>query len=124
MFKVKKVEIDAAHHYRIVLHEHDAQKLRIFPNDRARIRNCENDKELVCEVEILDCEKHCAMILKAGEVGVYERVFTKLNLKSNEHITITPAKKPHSLEHIKKKFAGKKLNQEFSTISAKTKNRL
>lgn len=126
MFKVKKLRIDSNHDYVVMLLEEDAIKLGLHSGDRVRVcpsAGCFIDKKnfLVCELLIIDkvsSKELSGLKLKKGEIGIFESVFEKVEIKPNGRVSITPAIKPISVEYIKQKFEGKiKLKEEhFSQI--------
>lgn len=116
MFKVKKIEINAAHEMVAMILEKDAIELNINPNERVKLINPLNNKSVICVLDIIDykkikgSQKDCK--LKSGEIGIFEKAFDKLEIVENKKINLVPAQKPKSLEHIKSKFEGNELKLE------------
>jgi len=120
MFKVKKFEIDIGYEYVAMLNEKDALELRLNAKDRVKIINPENDKYVICVLEIIkkvNNMKNKDVKLKTGEIGIYDKAFAKLEIKEGKNVDIVPARKPISLKYVKKKSEGHRLEkQEFKSI--------
>jgi len=122
MFKIKKIEVETKHSLIAFLLEDDAKELSLYPEDRIKIISNITKKSIICELQIIDFKKkrgvYKDICLKRGEIGIFENGFYKLETPENKLVEITPAPKPKSLEFVKKKFNGQKLNQEeFNLIT-------
>lgn len=117
MFKAKRIEIDASNDLVMMLNEEDAKNLSLNAKDRVKIINTYNEKSIICVLDIIEEQKGQNTTkdinLKKGEIGIFEKAFDKLELKENQTVLISPAQKPKSLDHIKRKFNEKiKLSKE------------
>ncbi|MFW6285866.1 MAG: thymidine phosphorylase family protein [Nanoarchaeota archaeon] len=117
MFKVKKIDIDAENELIAILNKKDAYKLSLYPNQRIKIFNSKNKQSVICVLEVLNGVKKRNFDLDKEEIGLYARAFEKLNIKKGSRIQIIPAEKPESLEYVKEKIKGKRLNlNQFNEI--------
>jgi hypothetical protein len=117
MFKIKKIDIDSSNELIAILNQNDAKKLSLYPRQRVKIINPENQKQVICVLEILNGNKKNNINLKEREIGLYEKAFIKLETKEQKEIKLLPAKKPKSIEYIKEKISGKRLNlKKFNEI--------
>ena len=83
-----------------ILDQNDAHKMDLHPNDRILLRA--HGKKTVAIVDIALSHK----TVKEGEIGLMEEVVDKLNSKQGSLVTVDYAKKPESLQYIKKKLEG------------------
>ena len=104
--KVKFLDIASAGALIVVLDKHDAFCMDLHPNDRILLRTA--TRKTVAIVDIALSHKTVA----EGELGVFEEVAQKLHLKQEQSITLDYAKKPESLQYIKKKLDGQELTAE------------
>lgn len=123
MFKIKKFEINAGYEYLAMILEKDMKELRLNPKDRIKIVNPINGKFVICVLEVISFNGNKNTFkdinLKEGELGVYEKAFEKLEIIENHKIDILPAEKPLSLEHLKRKSKGHRLQKnDFKEIIA------
>ena len=88
----------------VVLSKDDAEDLGI--RSQSRVKVTYNKKSLNC---IVNTTKK---IVSKGTLGVYEEVRNALNLKEKDEVEVDIAKFPASLNFIKSKLAGRKLNYE------------
>lgn len=121
MFIAKRIEIDMGHELIVVLLEEDAKKLCLHPKERIKIITSNGKKNVTCKLEVIDYKRKKNvsrdMNLKSGEIGIFEKAFDKLEIVENKTVNIVPANKPKSMEFVKKKFDGGRLNKnEFKTI--------
>lgn len=117
MLKVKKILLDDGPGLSAILNESNAKELEIYPKDRIKITNEKTKKSIICKVEITNNSKKDFCSLKKGEIGMPSDSFEKLQVKENDKVKVTPAKKPSSLTYIKNKFQGKALQEkEFKEI--------
>lgn len=115
MFSVKKLDIDSAYEFVAVLLVDDANELGLWPMDRIKIENERNGKFVVCILDVAgkNVNKNyntCPIV--NGEIGLFENVYEKLELLPRDRVNVGPAKKPSSLEFIKKKFEGNKYSSK------------
>lgn len=116
MFKAKKIEVDAAHNLIVILTQKDANELGIGSGERVSVQNQKTKKSVICQLEVLDYVKkkgsHKEIDLKIGEIGLFENAFEKLEIVFNQRVNLIPAKKPESIEFVRRKFLGERLNEE------------
>ena len=104
MFSVKKFSILNGRNLVALMHKQDADELSLHPKDKIKVICNASKKHLICDLEIFDCDLHCNLTLKPGEVGLYEEAFIQLSCISKSRISIIPAPKPDSLDIVRKKF--------------------
>lgn len=108
--KVKTFPINAGKLIAI-LHRTDAEELGLIAGDRVEIVNKNNQKKCVAVVDITNYS------VVVDQVGLFEEGIKKLEVKNGGKVNITPTGQLKSLDYIKKKMNGEKLNQEeISTI--------
>lgn len=116
MFKVRNIEVDASHDLIVMLLEDDAKELGIGSGERVSISSEKTKKSVICELEIIDFKKRKGakkdINLKKGEIGLFESAFQKLEIWENQRVNLIPAKNPKSIEYVRKKFLGEKLDEE------------
>jgi thymidine phosphorylase len=118
MFTVKKISILNGRELVALMHIKDAQELSLHPKDKVKVICNVSKKSLICDLEIFDCDIHCNLTLKPGEIGLFEEAHVKLSCISKSKISIIPAPKPSSLEIVRKKFEeGRRISEvEFKLI--------
>ena len=89
-----------------ILNKDDAQKLDLHVMDRIKIKKGKKTETVV--VDIAASRKS----VKPNYIGLFEEVIDSLKLKNNQIVDISIARKPLSLEFIRKKMDGKKLNKK------------
>jgi len=104
--KVKDVDIATGSILVAILNEKDAQELDIHAKDRIKIKKGKKVETVV--VDVAESKK----AVPPGSIGVFEEVIDSLKLRKGEYVEIIPARRPLSIEYIKKKLDGKKLNKE------------
>ncbi len=93
----------------VALNEADAYELGVFEGDRVQVRH--EKKRGIFTVQI------AKEIVPQGHLGVTDFVLRGLALEAGQEVDVFPARKPKSVEFIKKKIVGKKLDQdEIRTI--------
>jgi len=106
--KVKPIEIETGKPI-VVLSREDAMDLSVHMADRLRVRKGKKEATVIVDIS----EK----MLKPGEMGVFEEVKAELKLKKGDTLEVRVAEPPVSVEYIKKKLNGAKLNErEIHTI--------
>ncbi|MDH5807014.1 MAG: AMP phosphorylase [Candidatus Methanomethylicaceae archaeon] len=108
-FKVKIIDIITGEKS-IVLNEIDAKTMMLRLNDRVRISRCGEGirgkcDSIVCFLEITNT------LVNQGEVGVYRDLLKEFPVDDGEFVEINPAPTPLSVEYIKKKMKGQKLDK-------------
>ena len=104
--KVKDVNLSTGGPLIVILNEEDAQALDVHSMDRVRINK--DGRGIVCGIDISSDKKQ----IRKGEVGVFEEVLKKLNIKDKQQINVEYAPKPKSVGYIKRKLDGHRLNEE------------
>ncbi len=85
----------------IILNEKTANKLGINCGDRINVM-AKGEK-----FTMLSCVS--PTLIDEDEIGVLNKIFQRLELKEDEEVDVTPAKKPNSLKYIKKKINNQNL---------------
>jgi AMP phosphorylase len=88
----------------VVLNEADAYELGVFEGDRVQVRY--EKRRGIFTVQI------AKEIVPQGHLGTTDFVLKGLALEAGQEVEVSPARKPKSVEFIKKKIGGKKLDQE------------
>ena len=104
--KVKDIDIGTGGPLVAIINVNDALKIDLHNMDRIKIRRC--GRVETAAVDIAENEK----LISPGCIGVFEEVLKSLNLKDGDEVGISPAKKPLSLEFIKKKLDGHTLSKK------------
>jgi len=104
--KVKDVDIATGGPLVVTLNIEDARKLDLHFMDRIKVKKGGKTETVV--VNIAETRKS----VKPGYIGVFEEVIDSLKLKHNDTVDISMAKKPLSLEFIRKKLDGEKLSKK------------
>jgi AMP phosphorylase len=102
--KVKILGLEAGGKPIVILNKENSDELGITSSARVKLRA--KGKELTGIANIT------TKIVKPNYIGIYEEVREKLNLKENEEIEVEVAKYPRSLQTIKNKLKGRKLEYE------------
>ena len=118
--KVKDVDIATGWPLVAVMNEIDALKIDLHHGDRVKIKR--GKKNVIAIIDISESKK----TVPSGQIGLYEEVLTKLNAKSGNFVDVSLVEKPVSIQYIKKKLKGKKLNYEefYQIIDDIIKNKL
>ncbi|MBD3164671.1 AMP phosphorylase [Candidatus Woesearchaeota archaeon] len=101
--RAKNLEISTGGPLVVVLNEEDAKKLDLHASDRVKI-----EKGRKIETAVVDLSRDSP---QKGTIGLMNEVSASLGLKNGSLVRIIPARKPVSLEYIKKKLDGKHLNK-------------
>ena len=102
---VKDMDIATGGPLIIVLNKNDAKKMDLHYLDRVKIKK--GNKIETCLLNIGETKK----AVPSGKIGLCEEVLISLHLKNGDIIDITPARKPLSVDYIKKKLDGLKLKK-------------
>ncbi len=109
--KVKDINLSTGGPLVAVLNEKTLKDLNIIPTDRIKLKRLKKNVEITCVVNISDKG------IKKNEIGLFDEVLKKLNLKAGTSIEVERANKPKSISYIKKKLEGEELNEnEINTI--------
>ncbi len=104
--KVKDIDISSGGPLVAVVNHEDAAMLDLHVMDRIKIKK--GNKIETAVVDIAESKK----IIPKGKIGVFEEIIQSLKLKNNDVVDITIAKKPLSIDYIKKKLDGQKLSRK------------
>ncbi len=106
--KLKVLDIDVATGFPLIaiINESDARKLDLHYDDRVKIKK--GSKSAVALINISESSK----TVPPGRIGFCEEVLEKLNSKSGDIVDVSLARKPYSVNHIKKKLKGGRLNYD------------
>ncbi|MBI2653760.1 AMP phosphorylase [Candidatus Woesearchaeota archaeon] len=103
--KVKDIDISSGGPLIAVLNHQDAAMLDLHVMDRIKIKKRGKIETVV--VDIAESNK----VVPKGRIGVFEEVIISLKLKNNDVVDIVIARKPLSIDYIKKKLDGQKLTK-------------
>ena len=104
--KIKNIDISSGGKFIAVLHHSDAEKMDIHSADRIKISKGDS-----IETVSVNLAQNGDMV-KEGAIGLFSEVGKALNLKDNETVTISLARKPLSIEYIRRKLDGRKLGKK------------
>lgn len=104
--KAKDIDISSGGPLIAVMNNKDAAMLDLHVMDRIKIKKGNKIETVV--VDIAQSSK----VVPKGRLGVFEEVISSLNLKNNDIVDITIARKPLSIDYIKKKLNGQRLSKE------------
>ncbi|HLG23921.1 MAG TPA: AMP phosphorylase [Candidatus Nanoarchaeia archaeon] len=109
--KLKVIDLDISSGGPLVaiMNKKDAELFGLSVMDRIKITKNGNVETVV--LDIAESQK----TIPRGCVGVFEEVIKSIRLKEGDIVSIKPARKPLSLEFIKKKLDGHKLSEEEIT---------
>ena len=105
-FKIKDMDIATGGTLVAILNKKDALKFDLHYTDRIKIIKGKKIETVV--VDIAENNK----VVPQGSIGVFEEVTDSLKLKKNDKVSIKLARKPLSIEFIKKKLDGIKLTRK------------
>lgn len=103
--KVRDIDISSGGPLVAVINHKDAAMLDLHVMDRIKIK-----KGRKVETAVVDVSQSSKIIPK-GKIGVFEEVINSLKLKNNDEVDITIARKPVSIDYIKKKLDGLRLTK-------------
>ncbi|MBI4141457.1 AMP phosphorylase [Candidatus Woesearchaeota archaeon] len=110
--KVKDMDIATGDVQVVILNENDAALFDLHHEDRVLVTK--GSKKTVAVLDIAESKK----AVPQGWIGLFEEVLDALNVKHKDLVDITLAKKPVSVQCIRKKMDGKELNyQEIYQIT-------
>lgn len=104
--KVRDIDISSGGPLVVVVNHKDAAMLDLHVMDRVKIKKMGKVETVV--VDIAQSDK----VVPKGKIGVFEEVINSLKLKNNDIVDITIARKPLSIDYIKKKLDGQKLTKK------------
>ena len=104
--EVKDMDISSGGSLIAILHEKDADKMDLHPLDRIKIIKGNKIETVVLDIGT------SKKAVGQGKIGLYEEVLKSLKLKHKDKVKIVPARKPLSIEYIKKKLEGFRLTKK------------
>ena len=104
--KIKDMDIATGGPLVAILNSNDAMKFDIHHLDRIKIKK--NGKIETVVVDIAENSK----VVPEGTLGVYEEVMDSLKLKNKDKVSMMLARKPLSLDFIRKKLDGETLSKK------------
>lgn len=104
--KVKDMDISSGGPLVGVLNERDAEKMDLHRGDRVKVIH--KGKVETVLLNIGESEK----AVGEGRIGLYEEVLDSLRLKHGDKVEMIPARKPLSIDYIKKKMDGFRLSRK------------
>lgn len=115
-FKTKKLDISAGHPLVVVMNTQDALEFGLNQGDKVHL--CWKDICLYVSIDLSDSE------VNKGEVGMFTEVWLNYDIPADDTISITMPDSPKSVEFIRKKMKGERLNyEELQTIMDDVANR-
>src|SRR3989344_3786567 len=87
-----------------MIHADTARELSLHVGNRVLVDK--GRKELICTVDTIDG------LVSKNDIAVSEDVIQKLDLKSGDAVNVSIIKKPLSIDLIKKKLEGHRLNKK------------
>lgn len=118
--KVKDMDIATGDVQIVILNEKDAGLLDLHHGDRVWVRK--KRKKTLAAINIAESEK----AVPPGTIGLFEEVLAALNVKHGDTVRVRHAKKPVSVNYIKKKLEGKELEykETYEIVKDIVKDRL
>lgn len=104
--RIKDIDISSGGPLVVVMNHKDAALLDLHVMDRIKLK-----KGKKIETAVVDISKG-DKVVPQGRIGVFEEVIDSLKLKNNDKVSISIARKPLSLDFIKKKLDGLKLSHK------------
>jgi thymidine phosphorylase len=106
MFRVKKIMLSEINSNKIILNYKDSEILKIQEGDKIKVIHSKfENQNQICEVEIYN--GNGILKIQKGEIGLFEKVYNKLELIKTSKINLAPFKTPKSMDYVKEKFVGK-----------------
>ena len=117
LLRAKFLELEAEKPI-VILNREDADDLGVKPLERVELSF--GKKKLIAIVNI------AKRIVREGEIGLYEEIQEKLNIRPDEKVSVEAAEAPISLTFIKKKLNGEPLQYReiYSIIEDTVKHKL
>src|SRR3989344_2705094 len=103
--KAKDIDISSGGPLVAVVNHEDAAMLDLHVMDRIKLK-----KGSKIETAVVDIAQSSKVVPK-GRIGVFEEVINSLRLKNNDAVDISVARKPLSIDYIKKKLDGQTLTK-------------
>ena len=112
--KVKEMAISTGGPLIAILNKDDAADLDLHPMDRIKISRGKKKATVVVDLARKEA-------VEKGSIGLMDEVIKELKLKHNDTVKLYVVRKPLSLEMIKKKLDGLKMNineQNYQSLLA------
>src|SRR3989338_2585605 len=104
--KVKDMDISSGGPLIALLNKNDAEKMDLHPRDRIKVIKKGKIETVVLNVGESD------KAVREGYIGLYEEVLYSIKAKEGNTVEMIPVRKPLSIDFIKKKLDGFKLNKK------------
>jgi len=104
--KVKDLDISTGGPLVAILNWKDSSKLDLHHLDRIKV--IKGKKIETVTIDIAESRK----LVPEGRIGLFEEILYSLNLREGDIVKIAPARKPVSIDYIKKKLDGYKLTEK------------
>lgn len=101
--KVRELDLESGKNT-VLLSDEDCRQLGVFPHDRVKIYYKERSITAIVNTS--------NSMINRGEIGIFMDACKLLGIGSNETVLIEPTLKPESLDYIRKKMQGYKLNKD------------
>jgi len=109
--KTKRLDQETGDNLEILLNAEDAKLKGINKGDIVALNY--KEMRIYTTAEITDSE------LTPGQVGLYEDVWSRYRIPSEDQVVINVISRPKSIDYIKKKLLGKKLTEEELAVIMK-----
>ena len=103
--KIKKLNMETGGPLVAMLNEKDALQFDLHSSDRIKIRQGRKLETVLLNIT-------SSKLIPKNTIGLFEEVFKAMKFDPRVKVTITPARKPLSIEFIKKKLEGHRLTRE------------
>jgi len=104
--KVKDMDIATGGIPIAILNQADASKLDLYHGDRIKI--FKGKRIETADINIAESKK----AVPKGVIGLFEEVIDSLKVKEGQEVRIVPARRPKSIQYIKKKLDGEELTKK------------
>ena len=104
--KIKEIGISSGGPLVAVMNSEDARDFDLHNMDRIKIA-----KGRKTETAVVDISRNHG-IVEPGSIGLFDEIMKSLKVKTGDNVKISVARKPLSLEFIKKKLDGMRLNKK------------
>ncbi|HSU72564.1 MAG TPA: AMP phosphorylase [Candidatus Binatia bacterium] len=100
---VKDMDISTGRTPIVILNEKDASRMDLHPNDRLFVTK--GSRKAIAVLDIAQSEK----AVPIGHIGLFEETLAALRARDGDSVDFRMARKPVSVEYIRKKLDGKEL---------------
>ena len=104
--KVKDMDVATGDSLVAVVNQKDASLLDLHPGDRIKIKKGKKIETVIMNLGVGKTS------VPRGTIGLFEEALTSTKLKNKDTVEIIPARRPVSVEFIKKKLDGHTLSQK------------